>query len=897
MFGNRNKNAEASIKSFITRGAEVPCVYDNSNIQSKPGEESPSVYLITFDPNNKKAADDFCQKLQNEGVLRAPVPQLIGQQGDTKLQCWAVVLSPPEMREVLVYCQGLANYQPPQPATSQGTRQSTASASAFASPMLSSKRLPKFTGIRDSALEAQWQQLFKLPLQVYKTTDGNTHVTFHIRNLNAAKSCSAYLETLGIVSKTKTDKSGQPTKKWVHKEILINYACRAIWLTPDDVKALQAATEEKHATHSSPTKPVQAQLSVYPFTKGKMQLPDFLQNIKGFSISDINANGGFQRRAALYDAIKQQHMYSASYPKETTNNQQNVRVNYDSQILTPQDVANTLHTHEALNKWASQVAPVIEQQRRLTKHRIVTSPITAYRLDSQGKVVINFRFTMTTVAAPNFSKPGLQDFKDYTQQDGSLKQQTYQKALKNILKQALVAQDDARVQVVILPAIGVGVYIAALTPGEQNAARNMFASALQEALAETHFTHVQKVICSLPNEKDGGQNLVLNAVTSAVSGQNLGNVELTVGNIDVFAAAKNAADKSYNVGILNAGSDRTIGGKCEALPTTFEEQLFNQTDALFVQSIDYNPVLQTAKVIIPYNTSSYGPATRTMQPSRSLSAPISPSHQPPPSYDEAVGIAPSAPPAELDPDTVIKNNVCALIKSTGKSLQGSIEVKDALNEHRKPLDMKKIKFTERQDADNFVDALKNQCGLILTHDHRNSKSGPYVALTNEEIKQLQQLGWDQQVVVSPVSSAAYTGKGTSNSSHRFTQSARGPGEQKHATPAVNGDGQLLVKEAFFESQLQEYVRQIDLALTTGVSAQEHTELDLVSAMINRLLELFEKPIKSKFDIVNDMLASQIYKDNIPHLFYSSLAGEVVSYVKQSAREAAPLPVQQTRYLK
>lgn len=461
---------------------------------------------------------------------------------------------------------------------------------------------------REYSYEKPIRQTFRNQACVFLHANGNYIVTFNTKS--GADNFATQLQTKGVTS---TKNPGQKKSAQLFNQKGKNSF--GIVLTPDDMRKLgiQPSTPAQRP-RIQVTKPVQrpqvaqqATLEKHPKADEKTYSSS-IEGISAFSLAEVSTPQFATKRRDLFSLIEQAHQIGL--PKETTENQKTVQVFYDSSAdgLTPAVVKNTLHLDSHADP-ANQASA----WRHLTKHRIVTSDITAYKLD-RGRLGVDFPFTMTTVATSNFMGSSAIDEQTYIQ-NGSLNARGYKDTLKLILKRALKSQDDQAVKVVVLPAIGIGVYIKKLSPADQVVARQMFGEALSEVLQDSQFRHIEEVVCALPDEKDDSQNAAWADVTSACAGVTL-KTNLVFANVDVFAAAKKVADQGKKVGILNAGSDRTMGGIFTQLKgTTFEEMLFNRTNAAWVQSCEHNPSLNDQNKYAAYGQNQDADLCVTQWPS------------------------------------------------------------------------------------------------------------------------------------------------------------------------------------------------------------------------------------------------------------------------------------------
>lgn len=263
-------------------------------------------------------------------------------------------------------------------------------------------------------------------------------------------------------------------------------------------------------------------------------------------------------------------------------------IHYDPSVYDHQDeILKTLHVDGKADSYSRAVA-----WRHQTKHRDVTSEVTCYG-NGFGERVSGFPMVVTTGVGYNFMGSSPSDEFLYVT-NGKLKsREAYQHAMTLLFKRWLRSMDDAHVEVAIIPMISGGVYVKKLSRSERAVARELIQKALMTALASSDFNSLQEVIHVNPNDRAH----VLSGMYKTgqrVFSQYQGTTSLTLTNADFFEAAEKANVAGYRVGMLNPGSDRTLGGKFMHFLTvpengnyTLEEIIFNLTDIYRTQSLDY----------------------------------------------------------------------------------------------------------------------------------------------------------------------------------------------------------------------------------------------------------------------------------------------------------------------
>lgn len=287
--------------------------------------------------------------------------------------------------------------------------------------------------------------------------------------------------------------------------------------------------------------------------------------------------------------------------RQTLQQQKMTVIDFDPGVFpVVTDLDRTLHTHAQADK-----KNVADAWRANTKHRSVTSVVSCFA-DGFGDEVSQFPLTLTTGCAPNFMGTSPADEKTFIV-NNQLNSRLYKDTMKQLFKRWLMSQDNFGVNAVILPFVGGGVYLNKLAMNEQDTARQLILEALKEALEESAFKNIKEVIFAAPDDQHGfDANKSYHNAAKIFSrySQQQGMPNLTVANVDIFDAANQLQQKGIVVGMINPGSDRTIGGHyrktLDGSPRdkiTLEELICNYTDTVFVQSKDFN---QQQLVLKPY---------------------------------------------------------------------------------------------------------------------------------------------------------------------------------------------------------------------------------------------------------------------------------------------------------
>jgi len=183
----------------------------------------------------------------------------------------------------------------------------------------------------------------------------------------------------------------------------------------------------------------------------------------------------------------------------------------------------------------------------------------------------------------------------------------------------LEEQEKAGVNTVLMPFIGGGVYLGQVTNKDEAKAEihKAIKIAVKNFLEKKDLEHVQRVMVSYYDDEhtDEYGPLVFNSKNELIPKQsykddaNKGNAE-TGDLFHMLNHAKSRPNDFGKLGIINAGSDRSIGGNCKLTPSTnqnglpltdgvdpkkigtlpFEEQLARRSTLLQQQSIELNRV-------------------------------------------------------------------------------------------------------------------------------------------------------------------------------------------------------------------------------------------------------------------------------------------------------------------
>lgn len=317
------------------------------------------------------------------------------------------------------------------------------------------------------------------------------------------------------------------------------------------------------------------------------------------------------KRQEIYDRLRRNSKGGGKEFENMQANRKTTVVRYDPNVFkneskqfadVKEELTWSLRTRYEANRSDTNGHRPANTWRHNSKHRTVTSQVTCYANGYGEDLEKPIQLTITSCCAPNFMGSSPRDEREFTDGNGRLRNngQPYQDFLKTLFKRVLSDQDKAKSQVVILPEIGGGIYLDQLSDEGKAEASRCYNQALREALNESKFEHIQEIVRPLPdtNGNDPNQRSLAFDRASHAFADFKGNPRVTIANTDALEAAIIAKESGREVGIINPGSDRTIGGAFEergtgrnSHHTTLEEVLANVTDLAFVQASDYNPEL------------------------------------------------------------------------------------------------------------------------------------------------------------------------------------------------------------------------------------------------------------------------------------------------------------------
>jgi hypothetical protein len=304
--------------------------------------------------------------------------------------------------------------------------------------------------------------------------------------------------------------------------------------------------------------------------------------LEGLSLEDFNLNEADSKLFAG-NAEELRREFESSAPLN-----RKVLIHYDPTVFLDEAfLPKTLQTKETVDQ-EDRRGLSAQTWRHLTKHRLVTSEVTG-RMIARGERTQPFPIIITTACAPNAMGSSSEDLEYYfSDKDPDLHR--YKQMMLLTYKRILHAQITNGTQFLIIPPIGLGLYLQKLSPDQQAKAIETNYHALREAIESIgQQNKLQEIICVAPNN-DKNQNRYLPKAHRVFL-----NCHPPIPTTFVPADALETAQKltaigRYQVGIVNAGSDRTIGGKYAKIDSTrlppMEETLSQATDLVYVQAQD-----------------------------------------------------------------------------------------------------------------------------------------------------------------------------------------------------------------------------------------------------------------------------------------------------------------------
>lgn len=230
------------------------------------------------------------------------------------------------------------------------------------------------------------------------------------------------------------------------------------------------------------------------------------------------------------------------------------------------------------------LAPSKQQStfRSLTRNRIVYGKVPVYFNGFDKKPAI---IPIISACAVNLMGSSKDDEKKFILKNGRLNEEAFIDESKRLADFLLGTAKKNNYKKFIMPAFGVGVYIKKLNnPQDKARAKEIMNQAFAE-MARKHTIYVDWIVWEndkKPKPQDEKSKLDKQTQDNPYMNHVIG---------DLLNHAKKEQDKGEKCVVLNPGSDRTIGGKyTHRNPTTLEEQIAQQSDLIFLQTV-YNETM------------------------------------------------------------------------------------------------------------------------------------------------------------------------------------------------------------------------------------------------------------------------------------------------------------------
>ncbi|MCH9763041.1 MAG: hypothetical protein K0U24_02220 [Gammaproteobacteria bacterium] len=229
--------------------------------------------------------------------------------------------------------------------------------------------------------------------------------------------------------------------------------------------------------------------------------------------------------------------------------------------------------------------------RDLSRYRIIHGPVTFYDEDFEPSAGKSTDLYVMSTNGINLMGTSPNDKANYVQHDGRLKQREFQAEYDQIADHIVhTAQQEGRS--IVTAAFGSGIYLRELNREQKAIAQKI----IFQSFAKASLKYQTKVYWDAYNAEG---KRTYDELKQQDPTTNYSFMQVETG--DMVQIAKDLQDqRGEQVALLNAGSDRTIGGKYVAEPGKIdprtgqvkdlpvEEKLAQQSDLLFLQSATFN---------------------------------------------------------------------------------------------------------------------------------------------------------------------------------------------------------------------------------------------------------------------------------------------------------------------
>lgn len=250
---------------------------------------------------------------------------------------------------------------------------------------------------------------------------------------------------------------------------------------------------------------------------------------------------------------------------------------YDPDYLNLIEIPYTLYTRAA-RKNLKQLDELVRKIGKDTKHRLIfTEQVTGDQITNGDSIFDNsiqpYLFALTTTCAPNGMGSSPEDEATYFSVDELANGlPLYKEMMKLTYQRILYIQIIKGLDVVVIPPIGLGLYLNVLhTRDQKDIAVTASYQALRAAIESFNGQDINKlkqVICVMPNKnKQNPYYLIANQIFASIENKNplVLPVELVQADFlevaQKFSEIKNVkGEQKYKIGLVNPGTHAGVGG-------------------------------------------------------------------------------------------------------------------------------------------------------------------------------------------------------------------------------------------------------------------------------------------------------------------------------------------------
>lgn len=309
-------------------------------------------------------------------------------------------------------------------------------------------------------------------------------------------------------------------------------------------------------------------------------------------------------------------------PAHLARQKQSVRVTYDRSVFSnPELVKRTLLTKSSTDRndmTASKLEDHSLQYRHMTSSRAISSEATFFAA-SNFEPIIPYEAVVTTVCGINLSgtNPQLEDeFISLIDKNKIFAFDAFYKKMKQIYLLALHEQAEMNVNVSILSYADCLINLTQIPPESKVQAKRQMMRALRDAVTalgkNNKFLNVKEIIVSAPGDSYEMAKNVFSKHTSTP--------RITVTTADMFTISEDISyQNEINIGVINDGSDRGIGGEYTKTENLTQEELcWNISNIRLIQAFENNDRLNQADVYHDYTEDALTLEHQRKMPARQL---------------------------------------------------------------------------------------------------------------------------------------------------------------------------------------------------------------------------------------------------------------------------------------